>query len=652
MKSRDRNYLLLGVGAAIVSLSYVVWDHINSQPKIKEDGILSVKSNKFNYTPVLHSEGDITDELIYKIIHGEVDSLTIDYNFTRCIKDGESINDYNEMQHSKNIFMQIDKYRGLYGNLYGIRFPVKFTPKVTTLACAFKDNSHLEYINIENTSNIVDMTSMFENAKNFMWVLNMNDWDVSKVTSMSKMFKGAEAFDADISKWDTSSVTDMSEMFSGTKHFISRYIGDWNTNNVVNMSKMFYMSRFNQDISKWYTNNVLDMSGMFYGSEFNYSVNDWDTSNVRSMKEMFYNSQYDQMIADWNTQNVVDMSYMFALSEFNKPIDKWNTSKVKNFSRMFKESKFNQSIGQWDTSSAEDMSYMFIDNKVFNQPLSNWNTSKVKNFTYMFAGTSFNQPIGNWDTSSAEDMSFMFYNNKEFNQTLKHWNTSNVASMTAMFMHCSKFDQDLSNWSFASLKDNDNMFYDNYSKYKSQINNLATNAINKNKETISKDKTSNDVCDISNLEGCLKRNPLAVWREDIRKDQFTGNTNAYYSNWSTTHSAGDLGYYRSLLLQARCENNKTELYIDFGDIMTCDDSMKIGFKLDDGKPYYVYWTASTDCKGLFSEKPVSDLRKMKGKKKLMVRFTPYRSGTKDAIFDIMGIDAVVERLSSYCHWKK
>ena len=47
----------------------------------------------------------------------------------------------------------------------------------------------------------------------------ISEWDVSRVTDMSRLFEGATSFDGDISKWDVSSVTDMSLMFWGATSF-------------------------------------------------------------------------------------------------------------------------------------------------------------------------------------------------------------------------------------------------------------------------------------------------------------------------------------------------------------------------------------------------------------------------------------------------
>ena len=43
--------------------------------------------------------------------------------------------------------------------------------------------------------------------------VEMPDWDVSLVTSMSELFYNKGSFNADISRWDTSSVTNMYRMF-------------------------------------------------------------------------------------------------------------------------------------------------------------------------------------------------------------------------------------------------------------------------------------------------------------------------------------------------------------------------------------------------------------------------------------------------------
>ena len=42
----------------------------------------------------------------------------------------------------------------------------------------------------------------------------LNDWDVSNVMDMMKMFENTDDFNQDINNWDVSSVYNMNDMFS------------------------------------------------------------------------------------------------------------------------------------------------------------------------------------------------------------------------------------------------------------------------------------------------------------------------------------------------------------------------------------------------------------------------------------------------------
>ena len=230
--------------------------------------------------------------------------------------------------------------------------------------------------------------------------------DISNLTSFSRMFYEARAFNQDIGGWDTPNVTDMSDMFTYASAF-NQNIGGWDTSEVTNMRYMFrYATVFNRDIGAWKTSSVEDMSALFEHSAFNQDIGGWDTSAVTNMSSMFEGaSAFNQDIGGWDTSNVTDMSDMFKSA-----------------------SAFNQDIGDWDTSSVEYMNGMFYADEsasAFNQDIGGWNTSRVTYMANMFAGASaFNQDIGGWDTSKVTDrydMESMFEGASAFNQDLSKW---------------------------------------------------------------------------------------------------------------------------------------------------------------------------------------------------------------------------------------
>ena len=190
----------------------------------------------------------------------------------------------------------------------------------------------------------------------------IEDWDVSNVTNMSKLFLFCKQFNEDISNWDTSNVTDMKGMFAGAESF-NQPIGEWDTSNVTNMEYMFSGAiDFNCDISGWNTSNVTSMSGMFYKTvRFNKPLNKWNVSRVTSMRGMFSGTHsFDKPLNKWDVSKVTDMSEMFSgTSSFNKPLNKWDVSKVTNAIYMFRKAHFCQNISNWNLTKLDDVDEMF-----------------------------------------------------------------------------------------------------------------------------------------------------------------------------------------------------------------------------------------------------------------------------------------------------
>ena len=86
-----------------------------------------------------------------------------------------------------------------------------------------------------------EMSQMFQGCTNLA-ISATDEPDLSGITSLSSMFRGASNFNSNISHWDTSSVTNMYYMFYQASSF-NQDIGAWNTSSVTNMSVMFMEHR-------------------------------------------------------------------------------------------------------------------------------------------------------------------------------------------------------------------------------------------------------------------------------------------------------------------------------------------------------------------------------------------------------------------------
>lgn len=113
-------------------------------------------------------------------------------------------------------------------------------------------------INNSNIKNFVDLyvagkkEQLPEDLQNKL----IGEWDVSRVTNMSRLFMNATNFNEPLNSWDVSQTTDMSHMFHNAKSF-NQLLNDWDVSRVTNMSYMFYNAiSLNQPFDKWLSSKV------------------------------------------------------------------------------------------------------------------------------------------------------------------------------------------------------------------------------------------------------------------------------------------------------------------------------------------------------------------------------------------------------------
>ena len=265
----------------------------SSNMKKKQESIEEKRKLNPALNPVLNSPSDITEELRDAIKSNQLESLTINYEFTKFI-DFTSISAEYGYELSEKYEKENRRTNPFYGlKLKRINFEIILGPNVHSLAGAFVDQPELEYVNLQHVSNIVDMSGMFMGATSFNQPIG--NWDTANVKYMRLMFASLEEpmkFNQPIGNWDTSNVTDMSGMFLGATEF-NQPIGNWDTSNVINMAAMFaYATSFNQAIGNWNTSNVINMAAMFANAtSFNQPIGNWDTSNIKDMRSFLLGAE-------------------------------------------------------------------------------------------------------------------------------------------------------------------------------------------------------------------------------------------------------------------------------------------------------------------------------------------------------------------------
>ena len=254
-----------------------------------------------------------------------------------------------------------------------------------------------------DTSRVTDMSSMFK-GMNQIEVLNLSNFDTSKVTNMSSMFEGMYGFTSlDVSNFDTSNVIDMSSMFQGTWQLVSLNLLNFNTSKVKKMNSMFNGSSLpSLNLSSFNTSSVTDMNKMFY--------------NMMKLTSLD--------LSNFDTTNVIDMSGMFSstfkLTSLN--LSSFNTSNVTNMKNMFAYTSRLASLdlSNFDTTNVIDMNQMFFDmQKLVSLDISNFNTNKTTNIGSMF---------GLRDDDAYEDVLEKIYVNNDFD-------TSNLMNFSNMFAY-------------------------------------------------------------------------------------------------------------------------------------------------------------------------------------------------------------------------
>ena len=156
----------------------------------------------------------------------------------------------------------------------------KYKPKNKIELRSLIENNNI-YLGDIDTSLVTDMSMLFDKPNFSCFIGSYYEYENYNVRTD---FYG-------IDKWDTSNVINMRSMFHNIKNF-NICINNWNVSNVLDMSYMFYGAEsFNQALDKWNINNVKSMFSMFKNAKnFKQDLNSWSLKSNVDTREMFVNT--------------------------------------------------------------------------------------------------------------------------------------------------------------------------------------------------------------------------------------------------------------------------------------------------------------------------------------------------------------------------
>ena len=145
------------------------------------------------------------------------------------------------------------------------------------------------------------------------------------------------------------------------------------------------------------------------------------------------------------------------------------------------------------------------------------------------------------------------------------------------------------------------------------------------------------------------------WEFSSGTSKMDDSTKKYATLYSEDYAVGWPSYKEKLELIIRCQENKTEIYIDLG--MQPDNAYgrynqsKVRIRLDKNKAFSEYWSESTDGKALFAPKSIQLAKKINKADSMYFEFTPFNSDPQIIEFDVRGLTPYLEKIAKTCNWK-
>lgn len=155
---------------------------------------------------------------------------------------------------------------------------------------------------------------------------------------------------------------------------------------------------------------------------------------------------------------------------------------------------------------------------------------------------------------------------------------------------------------------------------------------------------------LSKSKGLDKKQTTATDIKDKGKWSVLIQTNPLDDSQTVSLSLeADSGQGKPIYFIARCQSNKTEVYISWNRFLGLDET-QVTLRVGTNKSINSTWDISTDNKATFHRRPIQLLKEMLSSDKILAQVTPYSENPVTASFDTKGLVNAIKPLRETCKW--
>lgn len=286
---------------------------------------------------------------------------------------------------------------------------IEFCPtEINANACnnMFSGCVNLSSVTLTKIGSPTSMSNMFGGCSSLEEVIGMENWDMSKVTTIANLFANTNIKDlSSISNWQLTKCTDVSYAFNGIKNTIpSLDCSNWNLQSATSLAGLFLNFKVNElNVTNLVHSGINNLDSMMRGCNASSIIGTatWDVSNVTHWAYIFSDVRCSEIdISSWKilkTPNSNSLTNTFASSNIETIIANNIITTGSIFNSILKNTKATKITMDEISSEMTDFNSMFenFSTLKYDIKLPSYTVTASKTFKNC---TSMTHVHANWET--------------------------------------------------------------------------------------------------------------------------------------------------------------------------------------------------------------------------------------------------------------